>query len=314
VWAQRVPVDFSKADQKAGAGLPSAWARQKIEDLSNTAPKAVSGEKADDLREQITEVALDYHLMSPYTSFVAVEPTVVNIGGQQKTLDVPVEMADGVSYDGIFGAERAAKRPLILKSVSQNIGGATRFGVGAAFGLPANLGAVTQIKPVNGMLVPGAPRTDALENRMASVESRVVPPRITFPPAILHQQGYSSYVPGGKFSYSDTRAPTLPSAEEFAQMTPEARLKTIRALKMSVAVAQLAAKTPAAKVAIQFWLSPLADDKAKAEFAAKLKALGWTQSAVLTPGKLVLGEISSDKLDEMAALEGVRLVEVPRFK
>ena len=44
-------------------------------------------------------------------------------------------------------------------------------------------------------------RVDALENRMSSVENRVVPaPRLTFAPAILHQEGYASYIgagPGG---------------------------------------------------------------------------------------------------------------------
>ncbi len=83
---------------------------------------------------------------------------------------------------------------------------------------------------------------------------------------------------------------------------------------MSEAASKLAAQTPAAKVAVQLWLAPLADEKARAEFATKLKALGWTQSTILTTDKLVLGEISSDKLDELAALEGVRLIEVPKFK
>jgi Ca-activated chloride channel family protein len=44
--------------------------------------------------------------MSQYTSFVAVEERIVNVGGQQRTIDVPVEMPDGVSYEGIFGDER----------------------------------------------------------------------------------------------------------------------------------------------------------------------------------------------------------------
>jgi hypothetical protein len=37
--------------------------------------------------------------MSQWTSFVAVEKRVVNIGGKMRTIAVPVEMADGVSYD-----------------------------------------------------------------------------------------------------------------------------------------------------------------------------------------------------------------------
>ena len=51
------------------------------------------------------QTALDYHLMSQWTSFVAVEQRVVNVGGRQRTVDVPVEMPEGVSYEGIFGGE-----------------------------------------------------------------------------------------------------------------------------------------------------------------------------------------------------------------
>ena len=324
-WAQRVQVDFSQADKNNAAGLPSAWARQKIEDLSNTTPTQTSGETADDLRGQITDVALDYHLMSPYTSFVAVEPAVVNIGGEQKTVEVPVEMADGVSYEGIFGGRETNARGLVglaQLGTFAGLGGGTNFGIGSSFGgfgggVPASATAAAQIQPVNGILVQGAPnniagapRTDALENRLATQESKAVaPPRVTFAPQILHREGYADYID----NKTGAKAPLL-SSDELAKMTPEARVTILRAFKMSEAVAKLAAQKPAAKVTVQLWLSPLADEKAKAEFAAQLKALGWTQSAVLTTDKLVLGEISSDQLDAVAALAGVQLIEVPKFK
>ena len=41
-------------------------------------------------------------------------------------------------------------------------------------------------------------RVDALENRMQAVETRVPqPPRLTFAPALLHREGYASYIGGG---------------------------------------------------------------------------------------------------------------------
>ncbi len=263
-WSKRVPVDFSRADQKSGAGLPSAWARQKIEDLTNTSPTQTSGETADDLRAQITNVALDYHLMSQYTSFVAVEPTVVNVGGQQKTVEVPVEMADGVSYEGIFGARGDAVGSLSLARSSFANGKATAM-AGAAPMMPA-----TAMKFRANIATDGIALND--------------------------------------------KETELPTPAQLAQMTPAQRIKTGRAAKMSGAVAKLAAQTPAAKVTVQLWLAPLANEAARAQFAAKLKELGWTQSAVLTPGKLVLGEISSDQLDAVAALQGVKLIETPKFK
>jgi Ca-activated chloride channel family protein len=61
------------------------------------------------LKEDIIQVALSYGLMSQFTSFVAVEEKIVNEGGQQKKVAVPVEMPDGVSYEGIFGDKAEEK-------------------------------------------------------------------------------------------------------------------------------------------------------------------------------------------------------------
>ncbi|BCM90872.1 hypothetical protein IAD21_02734 [Abditibacteriota bacterium] len=285
-WSQRVRVDFSKADSKDGEGLPSAWARQKIEDLSNTSPnEQVSGEGAKDVKEQITQVALDYHLMSPYTSFVAVEPTVVNVGGKQQTVEVPVEMADGVSYEGIFGAPGGRVPMLgnipVMGKLFKSRGGVAGTAIGGAGGNFGGGGFGVN----NGTFSSFAPPSPTISRAQVQNDNESV-----------------------------LRASTLPSPERLAAMKPEDRIKTIRAVKMSEAVALLAAKTKPETVTVQLWLSPLADDKAKADFEAKLKALGWTQNAVLTPGKLVLGTISSDKLDELAALQGVGLIDVPKFK
>ena len=43
--------------------------------------------------------------MTPFTSFVAVEETIVTDGGKPRRVDVPVEMPEGVSYEGVFGKE-----------------------------------------------------------------------------------------------------------------------------------------------------------------------------------------------------------------
>jgi len=43
--------------------------------------------------------------MTQFTSFVAVEERVVTTDGQPRTVQVPVEMPEGVSYEGVFGYE-----------------------------------------------------------------------------------------------------------------------------------------------------------------------------------------------------------------
>ena len=58
-----------------------------------------------DVKEEVTQLGLDYHLMTQFTSFVAVEEMTITDGGQPRRVDVPVEMPEGVSHDGVFGKE-----------------------------------------------------------------------------------------------------------------------------------------------------------------------------------------------------------------
>ncbi|MCI0661088.1 MAG: hypothetical protein L0220_08440, partial [Acidobacteria bacterium] len=53
--------------------------------------------------ETITQLGLEYRLMTQFTSFVAVEEMTVTDGGEPRRIDVPVEMPEGVSYEGVFG-------------------------------------------------------------------------------------------------------------------------------------------------------------------------------------------------------------------
>ncbi|MEE9297161.1 MAG: VIT and VWA domain-containing protein [Phycisphaerae bacterium] len=87
--------------------LASLWARAKVEDLMMQDYAGLQqGRISDDLREQITRLGVDYRLMTQFTSFVAVEEMTVTIGGEPTRIDVPVEMPDGVSYEGVFGSRQ----------------------------------------------------------------------------------------------------------------------------------------------------------------------------------------------------------------
>jgi Ca-activated chloride channel family protein len=84
--------------------LATLWARTKVDDLMNLEYQGVRYvEGGSEVREQVTQLGLDYRLMTQYTSFVAVEEMVVTEGGQPRRIDVPVEMPEGVSYEGVFG-------------------------------------------------------------------------------------------------------------------------------------------------------------------------------------------------------------------
>jgi Ca-activated chloride channel family protein len=91
-----------KFDLNAGnPAVAQLWGRQRIKALMNE--MFVYETKAG--VEAVTETALTYQLLSQYTAFVAVSEEVrVNSEGETISVQVPVEMPEGVSHEGIFGA------------------------------------------------------------------------------------------------------------------------------------------------------------------------------------------------------------------
>jgi Ca-activated chloride channel family protein len=112
--SRQITVDLPATEQRHDV-LASLWARTKIDSLMHE-PNS---------RDQITQLGLDYKLMTMFTSFVAVEETVITEGGKPRRVDVPVDIPDGVSYEGIFGAEADMNVHPAAKAVRQTfIGGA----------------------------------------------------------------------------------------------------------------------------------------------------------------------------------------------
>ena len=102
-WEEQVEVDLP-AQEGENQALPPLWARAKIAELTQRDYMGIQQGKPDPTaKEEVTKVALDYRLMSQFTSFVAVEEKIVTEGGVPKKVAVPVEMPEGVSYEGVFG-------------------------------------------------------------------------------------------------------------------------------------------------------------------------------------------------------------------
>lgn len=74
------------------------WARTKVDSLMHE----------PNTKDQITQLGLDYRMLTPFTAFVAVEETVITEGGKPRRIEVPVETPDGVSHEGIFGPAASA--------------------------------------------------------------------------------------------------------------------------------------------------------------------------------------------------------------
>ncbi len=96
-YEKTIPVNF---DSSGNSAIAQLWGRAKIKDLMN---QMFGGETKSGV-DAVTNTALAYRLLSQYTAFIAVSEEVrVNPDGTRQRVQVPVELPQGVSYDGIFG-------------------------------------------------------------------------------------------------------------------------------------------------------------------------------------------------------------------
>jgi len=86
------------------SAVAQLWGRSRIQDLMNQ----MFGGETKSLVESVTNTALTYRLLSEYTAFVAVSEEVrVEPDGTRRRVQVPVEVPQGVRYEGIFESEGA---------------------------------------------------------------------------------------------------------------------------------------------------------------------------------------------------------------
>jgi Ca-activated chloride channel family protein len=96
-WAQELPLHRTTP----AAGLSVQWARDKIAALTESRRTGVS---EDEVRRAVVEVALAHHLVSPYTSLVAVDVTPVRPGDADlKTHAMKTNLPEDWNYAAVFG-------------------------------------------------------------------------------------------------------------------------------------------------------------------------------------------------------------------
>jgi len=77
LWSQPVPAQYLSKESRANPGVASIWAREKIAALLD---QKILGKSEELVRTEVLDVALAHSLMSPYTSFVAVEERISRPG------------------------------------------------------------------------------------------------------------------------------------------------------------------------------------------------------------------------------------------
>jgi Ca-activated chloride channel homolog len=160
--SREVPVDLPES-QPAHDVLATLWARARVDDLMSTDYARLQGGEAPiETKEAITQLGIDFRLMTQFTSFVAVEEMTIIDGGKPRRVNVPVEMPEGVSYEGTFGAASVTKR--MAGGISQ--------------GVPMTLSSesvVVSASVAGGSGTSPTPRQKADEQRQIGATSKVHP-------------------------------------------------------------------------------------------------------------------------------------------
>src|SRR5438552_6764711 len=207
-FVREIPVDFSSTEQHDV--LATLWARNRVDDLmSQDFNGAQRGTMKDDVKQAVTQLRLDYRMMTQFTSFVAVEEMIVTDGGQPRRIDVPVEVPEGVNRAAVFGQERevssgsfsagsgrnvsnlyfnpglaASAQTVVVTSSGSNSakakapraggGGAGGQGSGTASASTVNGAPPPKAAPVSGaFIIDGVSEADAVRTRSPEEQKRV---------------------------------------------------------------------------------------------------------------------------------------------
>jgi Ca-activated chloride channel family protein len=109
--------------------LASQWARAKVGHLMMQDMDGLQeGRMKPALKNDIIALGLGYNLLTRFTSFVAVEEQHSTEGGAPRTIQVPVEMPQGVSQSGVFGRPSAPSSAM-AKVVASNTTSSMRVAV-----------------------------------------------------------------------------------------------------------------------------------------------------------------------------------------
>lgn len=291
-FVRDIPVDFSSKDKRDV--LATLWARTRIDDLMAQDFNGMQqGTMKDDVKQAITQLGLDYRLMTQFTSFVAVEEMVVTDGGQPRRIDVPVEVPEGVNRDMAYpgdGSVNASqvtslgyvsagvvtnRRALVSQARARSPKGEARASGGGGGGVGGGSGGGVGPAP-------------------ASTPPKYAPQPVKELAADADANFIRTQLSPEEQKRADMQAKLHPSV-----------LAVIDRLKdpKRAAAANEAKFIRDGKAELQIWLT----EKSEATIA-KLKAMGF--EVVLDPksAKMVIGRLSIDKLAALAELKEVRYV------
>ncbi|MBM4051460.1 MAG: VWA domain-containing protein [Planctomycetes bacterium] len=114
-WERRIPVQLvGPGSGNASDMLPSLWARSQVDDaLAPVLKELEQGAVPADVRRRVTSLGEGWQVMTPFTSFIAIEKARVTIGGRALLVPVPIELPQGTRFDGFFGEWCGGPVPMV---------------------------------------------------------------------------------------------------------------------------------------------------------------------------------------------------------
>jgi len=311
-FSRAIPVDLSEGGPRHDV-LATLWARRRIDDLMSQDYNGIqSGNARPDIREAITNLGLEFRLMTQFTSFVAVEEMMVTDRGEPRRIEVPVDMPEGVSHEGVFGDDE--KRVDFTARVKEKGRQPVTAGRAGAAGPSAGIGSGTAggvgggVGPGNGHGVGPGSRYDS-GGRAAPHANGAKPTSIpaSTGPSLAKSLDLSAKIE--RLSPEEPKSERL-SPEELQRREILSKLHPSVAAVVERLLKKVAEPGPQeehfvlnGKAAVQVWL----DDTSK-ETIALLKKLGFEVLLKQKTTKIIIGWLPIEKLDALANMKPVRYV------
>ena len=127
--------EIKNSKQEKNSAVKYIWARKKIASLVDY----INLFSEQETKSQVTSLGLKYNLMTPYTSFVAIDNQVRNKDGKVTTVKQPLPLPEGVSDYAVGGGYGGGYAPMASPPVKYSYGGG-----GASWGNFAMNGAMPE--------------------------------------------------------------------------------------------------------------------------------------------------------------------------
>ena len=320
-FEREIPVHLNSS-ATTNSILSTFWARRKIDDLMSQDWSGLqTGNIKPEVQKEITQLGLSYKLMTQFTSFVAVEERVVTTNGKPTRVEVPVEMPEGVSYEGIVASEKdallmAPNAGLTLYEQMGMASKASRFHgaavmhkmpapnvaipAGVASGSGASMGA-----PIGGpMQAPPSPPPQKQE--LSTSNKKWVNEDVAYIMADKEHAAFGVPKTIPEIVQPSPTSDTEPTGERAlleSKLTP-AVLERFDCWKKQASECKLA---PDGTADVQLFLT-----ENSAAVIDQLKALGVQISQIRKKERLVIARVPIDKLTDLANLQQIKFVSEPR--